>query len=83
MTDTERLREELRVLVAEVLEVEPGELTEDDDFVATYEVDSLLAIEMVARIDQRFGTEIPAAELARMTDLRGVHDVVREHLPRR
>jgi acyl carrier protein len=80
MTETERIREELHGLVADVLEIEPGELTEDGDFIDVYEVDSLLAIEMVSRIDIRYGTEISVQELARMTDLRSVQDVVLQHL---
>lgn len=80
MTDTERIRAELRDLVADVLEIEPDELTEDGNFVDVYEVDSLLAIEMVAQIDSRYGTEISVQELARMTDLRSVQDVVLRHL---
>ncbi|HST66803.1 MAG TPA: acyl carrier protein [Mycobacteriales bacterium] len=80
MTDTERIREELHELVADVLEIEPDELTPDGGFVDVYEVDSLLAIEMVARIDMRYGTELSVQELARMTDLRSVQDVVLQHL---
>lgn len=80
MTDPEQIRAELHGLVADVLEIEPDELTEDGDFVDVYEVDSLLAIEMVARIDMRYGTEISVQELARMTDLRSVQDVVLKHL---
>ena len=80
MTDTERIRGELRELVADVLEIEPDELTPDGNFVDVYEVDSLLAIEMVARIDSRYGTEISVQELARMTDLRSVQAVVLQHL---
>jgi acyl carrier protein len=80
VTDTQQIRDELRELVADVLEIEPDELTPDGDFIDVYEVDSLLAIEMVARIDMRYGTEISVRELARMTDLRSVQDVVLQHL---
>jgi acyl carrier protein len=80
VTDDDRIRAELRTLVAEVLELEPGQLRDDADFVDEYEVDSLLAIEMVARIDKQFGTELSVQELARLTDLRSVQDVVLEHL---
>lgn len=80
MTDIERVRRELHELVADVLEIEPDELTEDGDFVAAYDVDSLSAIEMVARIDMRYGTELSVREMARMTDLRSVQDVVLAHL---
>ena len=80
MTDTERIRAELHDLVADVLEIEPDELTADGSFLDMYEVDSLLAIEMVARIDSRYGTEISVQELAAMTDLRSVQTVVLRHL---
>lgn len=80
MTDTERIRAELHGLVADVLEIEPDELTADGSFLDVYEVDSLLAIEMVARIDSRYGTEISVQELATMTDLRSVQSVVLRHL---
>ena len=80
MTDIERVRRELHQLVADVLEIEPGELTEDGDFVSAYDVDSLSAIELVAQIDMRFGTELSVREMARMTDLRSVQDVVLAHL---
>jgi acyl carrier protein len=68
--------EELREIVAEVLELEPEELTDDGDFVEEYEADSLRAIEVLARIEKRYKLEIPQEELTNMTNLRAVYDVV-------
>jgi acyl carrier protein len=67
--------EELRELVAEVLEVEPEELTDTGDFQEDYEADSLRAIEMLARIEKRYKIEIPQKELASMQNLKAVYEV--------
>jgi acyl carrier protein len=67
---------ELREIVAEVLEVEPEELTETGDFVEVYEADSLRAIEILARIEKKYRVEIPQSELAEMRNLKMVREVV-------
>lgn len=72
MADGDEHLEELRELVAEVLEVEPEELTDSGDFQEEYEADSLRAIEMLARIEKRYKIEIPQKELANMQNLKAV-----------
>ncbi len=67
--------EELRELIAEVLEIEPGELTDTADFQEEYEADSLRAIEMLARIEKRYRVEIPQKELAGMQNLKAVYEI--------
>jgi acyl carrier protein len=67
---------ELRDIVAEVLEIEPEELTETGDFVEVYEADSLRAIEILARIEKKYRVEIPQSELAEMRNLKLVREVV-------
>lgn len=68
--------DELREIVADVLELEPEEITDDADFVTEYEADSLRAIEILARIEKRFDLEIPQHELPEMQNLGAVHTVV-------
>lgn len=68
--------EELREIVAEVLELEPEEVTDTADFVQDYEADSLRAIEILARIEKQYGLDIPQVELAEMRTLKAVHDIV-------
>lgn len=75
MTDKQTHLEELRELVAEVLEVEPSELTDTADFQDEYEADSLRAIEMLARIEKRYKVEIPQRELAGMENLKAVYEI--------
>jgi acyl carrier protein len=70
---------QLREITAEVLELEPEEVTDDGDFVEEYEADSLRAIEILARIEKKFKVQIPQARLAEMTNLRAVYEVVAEY----
>jgi acyl carrier protein len=80
MTHTaEQQLEELREMVAEVLELEPEELTDTGDFVEDYDADSLRAIEILARIDKRYKVEIPQAELPELRNLEAVHAALVRH----
>lgn len=72
----EEKMEELRMIVAGVLEIEPGEISNDGDFVEEYEADSMLAIEILARIEKRWKVDIPQAELPEMRNLAATHRVV-------
>jgi acyl carrier protein len=74
--------EELREMVAEVLELEPEELSDTGDFFDEYEADSLRAIEILARIDKRYKVEIPQAELAELRNLKAVDAALTRHLVR-
>ncbi|MFE9203285.1 acyl carrier protein [Micromonospora sp. NPDC007230] len=70
---------ELREIVAEVLEVEPEEITETSHFIDDHEADSLRAIEILARLEKMYKIEIPQTELPKMENLRAVYDVVKQH----
>jgi len=76
MSATSEHLEELREIVAEILELEPQELTDTGHFMDDYGADSLRAIEMLARIEKRYRVEIPQSELPAMKDLRSVYEVV-------
>ncbi len=72
----EKHLDELREIVAEVLEGEPEEITETGSFVEEHEADSLRAIEILARIEKKYKIDIPQSELPRMENLKAVYDVV-------
>jgi acyl carrier protein len=70
----------LREMIADVLEVEPSEVTETSHFQEDHEADSLRAIEILARLEEEYNIEIPQDELANMTNLIGVYEVVKKHV---
>jgi acyl carrier protein len=75
---TERMRQ-LADIVTEVLELEPGELTETGSFVDDYSADSLMAIEILARIERDLGVSLAQDDLPEMTNLAAVYSVVARH----
>jgi len=83
MTTQDTLLEDLRELVAEVLELEPGELSDTGDFIDDYEADSLRAIEILARIDKVYKVEIPQEELPELRTLKVVHEAINRHAVRK
>jgi acyl carrier protein len=67
----------IRNILAEVLEIEPSEITDTSLFKEDHNADSLRAIEIMARLEKEFNIVIPQTELAKMVNLSGVHDVVK------
>ncbi|MEU6720243.1 acyl carrier protein [Nonomuraea sp. NPDC046802] len=76
MSQSSERFEQLREIVAEVLELEPEEVADGGDFVEEYDADSLRAIEILARIEKTWKVEIPQAELNEMRNLKAVYEVV-------
>jgi len=79
MNQEEQQLEDLRAMVAEVLELEPEELSDTGDFMEDYEADSLRAIEILARIDKMYKVEIPQVELPELRNLKAVHAALTRH----
>jgi acyl carrier protein len=75
MSDT--LKDELRQIIAEVTEVD--DIPEDTPF-ADLGIDSMMAIEIVADVEKNYDVTISEDELAELTNLKAVHDKVKEKL---
>ncbi len=71
--------DEIREIVAEVLELEPEEISETSHFIGEHEADSLRAIEILARLEKKYKVEIPQSELPKMINLTEVYNVLAEH----
>lgn len=54
---TPELKEKLKKLVADTIEVD--EFEDNDRFVEDFGVDSMMVLELVARIEKEFGVSIP------------------------
>jgi acyl carrier protein len=62
--------DELREIVADVLEIDPA------DFVRDYRADSLGLVEILNRIEVRYKIEIPQSELPKTMTLQAFYAVV-------
>jgi len=77
---SEKVREEVKRLIAELTEREPGEITDTALFVDDLGVDSLMAIEVMVALDKRYKIDIREAEFNKIKNVNDAVDVVMQHL---
>ena len=63
------IEQEIRELVAEVLEVDPSEIEGKAKFVKDLGMDSMMALEILASIEKKYRIAIPEDMLPKFTDL--------------
>jgi acyl carrier protein len=68
----------IKEIVCDILEIEPGEVTDTSLFKEDHGADSLRAIEIVAALEKRYSVVIDQGDLPRLINIRGVYDVVAE-----
>ncbi|KJY31183.1 MULTISPECIES: acyl carrier protein [Streptomyces] len=68
--------ENLRRTVADVLDVEETELTDEADFVNDLGVDSLMALEVMVVLEKKYGVKLGESELKEVTCLRKAYDLL-------
>ncbi len=78
--NSEKVREEVKRLIAELTEREPGEITDTALFVEDLGVDSLMAIEVMVSLDKRYKINIPEAEFNQIKNVNDAVGVVMQHL---
>ncbi|MFJ8201378.1 acyl carrier protein [Streptomyces sp. NPDC096152] len=69
-------KEELRALVAQVLDVDVSEVTDDARFVDDLEVDSLMALEVVVILEKKYGIRLPESDLKRIVTLQSAYELL-------
>ncbi len=66
----EQTTEEILELAARHFKVPRERLAVSDDFYKTLKIDSLQALELLTRLENHFGVELPDYEVAGVTDFR-------------
>ncbi|GAB2895729.1 acyl carrier protein [Streptomyces hainanensis] len=74
-----QLHTAVRSIVAEELEIEPEELTENANFEEEYEADSLSLLAIVARFEHELSVVIPSDRVGEMVNLDMVLKLVSEN----
>jgi acyl carrier protein len=70
MRTPEQTLEEILGLAAGHFKVSREKLTADDDFFKTLGIDSLQALDLLTRLENHFGVELPDYELQGVSDFR-------------
>ncbi|MFF7749421.1 acyl carrier protein [Streptomyces sp. NPDC007971] len=69
-------KEELRAVVAQVLDVDVTEVTDDARFVDDLEVDSLMALEVVVILEKKYGIKLPESDLKQIVTLQSAYELL-------
>lgn len=72
--------DEIRAVVARVLEVDEDQVGPTDHFVEQLGADSMKLIELLANLEIEFDVEVDPGEFERLVDLDGVYAVLSEAL---
>lgn len=74
------VEQEIRALVAEILETEPDQVNGNAKFVQDLGMDSMMALEILAGIEKKYKVVIPEDMLPKFTDLNTTIRLVKELL---
>ncbi|MEZ4390139.1 MAG: acyl carrier protein [Polyangiales bacterium] len=80
--DQSELKESLRALIADIIEVDPSKV-EDNTALRDLGVDSMQAIEIISDLERRYQIRIPEADFKRVTNLQSVTELLAEKLAAR
>ncbi len=77
------VEQDIRVLVAEILETESTAIDIDAHFVKNLGMDSMMALEILAAIEKKYRIVIPEEVLSKFTSLRTTTNIVRDILKKK
>jgi len=67
---------DIRLLVAEILEMEPEQITPEAHFVKDLGMDSMMALEILASVEKKYRITIPEDALPKFVNLKATVDIV-------
>jgi acyl carrier protein len=80
MRDLHQTLEEILALAAEHFKVAREQLTPDDDFFQKLGIDSMQALELLTRLENHFGIELPDYEMQGVSDFRTLAERIQSRL---
>ncbi|MBF0532692.1 MAG: acyl carrier protein [Candidatus Omnitrophica bacterium] len=72
------IKETIRGIVAEILEIDSSKITDEGSFVKDFGMDSMLALEILASVEKKFRVVIPEEALTKLTSINATVKVVVE-----
>lgn len=74
------MEDELRDLIAEIVEMEPGKITAEANFVEDLGMDSMMALEILAAMEKKYKIQIPEEKLAQLRNLKDTVALARQYV---
>jgi acyl carrier protein len=77
---TNNLEQEIRALIADIIELDPAQIDPDAHLVEDLGMDSMMALEILASIEKRYKIRIPEEELPKITTLNRAVELARKYV---
>ena len=78
--DDKTLEEQLREIIAKIVELDPGKITLEANFVEDLGMDSMMALEILAAIEKKYKIQVPEDKLNQMKNLKEVIKLTKVYL---
>ena len=78
--DKAKLESEIKAMIAEIAEVEEEEIKGELSFVEDLGFDSMMALEILAKLEKQYKIKIPEEELTKLANLNQTIELVQRHL---
>lgn len=76
----ENLENEIRDIIAEIIEKNPADIAPEAKFVDDLGVDSMMALEIMAAIEKKYKIAIPEEKLSQLATLKDTVAIAKEYL---
>ena len=80
MRNLDQTTQEVLDLATQHFKVAPGSLSSSDDFFKKLGIDSLQALELLSRLENHFGIELPDYEVQGVSDFRTLAERIQSRL---
>jgi acyl carrier protein len=80
MRTIEQTTQEVLDLASKHFQLQPGSLAPDDDFFKKLGIDSLQTLELLSRLENHFGIELPDYEVQGVSDFRTLASRIQSRL---
>ena len=78
--DKNILENDIKNVIAEIVEIEQGKVTPEANFVEDLGMDSMMALEILASVEKKYKLRIPEENLTKITSLSKVVELVDKFL---
>ena len=80
MPNAVNVEKEVRNLIADIIEMDPDEISPDAHLVEDLGMDSMMALEILASLEKKFKIRIPEDELPKITTLNKAIELTKKYV---
>ena len=80
MIKADNLEQDIRSLIADIIEMEPSQIAPDASLVEDLGMDSMMALEILAAMEKKYKIKIPEEDLPKITTLNRAIELARKYV---